>query len=53
MKNKNRKPQRVTLRDIAEKLGVSAATVSRALKNSKEISPTLRRKVHALAEKWN
>ena len=47
------KQQRVTLRDIAQKLGVSVATVSRALKNSKEISPELCERAHQLAEEWN
>lgn len=50
----NNKPtRRITLKDIATHLGVSVATVSRALKNSKEISPDLCRRVHELADEWN
>lgn len=50
----NNKPtRRITLKDIATHLGVSVATVSRALKNSKEIGPDLCRRVHALADEWN
>ena len=50
----NDKPtRRITLKDIANHLGVSVATVSRALKNSKEIGPDLCRRVHELADEWN
>ncbi|HSI86482.1 MAG: LacI family DNA-binding transcriptional regulator [Candidatus Methylacidiphilales bacterium] len=42
---------RVTLKDIASKLGVSHATVSLALKNHPRISKERRDEVHALAEK--
>lgn len=44
------KKQRVRLKDIAEKLGISTATVSRALRNRIEISEELRLKVKALAK---
>lgn len=44
------KKQRIRLKDIAEKLGVSTATVSRALRNRIEISEELRAKVKALAK---
>lgn len=37
------------LKDIAQHLGVSTATVSRALRNRPDISAVLREKVHALA----
>lgn len=47
------KPQRVTLREMAEELGVSVATVSRALKDSKEIGKELRQRVHQLAAERN
>lgn len=39
----------VTQKDIAEKLGVSINTVSRALRNSEEISLDLRKKIKELA----
>lgn len=42
----------VTIYDIAKHLGVSPATVSRALKDSPSISVNTRKKINALAEKW-
>jgi LacI family transcriptional regulator len=44
------KKQRIRLKDIAEKLNVSVATVSRALRNRIEISEELRIKVKSLAK---
>ncbi len=41
----------ITIYDIAEKLGVSPATVSRALNDSPSISVATRKKINALAEK--
>ncbi len=41
----------VTIYDIAEQLGVSPATVSRALNDSPSISINTRKKINALAEK--
>jgi len=41
----------ITIYDIAEQLGVSPATVSRALNNSPSISINTRKKITALAEK--
>ena len=38
-----------TLKDIADKLGVNKSTVSRALSDSKRISPAMRRKVQRAA----
>lgn len=40
----------VTIYDIADKLGVSPATVSRALKNNPSTSLSTRKKINALAE---
>lgn len=45
--------RRTSLKDLARELGVSIATVSRALRDSREISEELRRKVKALADKYN
>ena len=42
-----------SLRDIARELGVSAATVSRALHGSKEISRGMRERVQLLAKQMN
>lgn len=53
-KEKNRKlakSQRVTLRDIAHEIGVSHVTVSRALRNSSEISAAMRERILRKAEK--
>ena len=41
----------ITIYDIAEQLGVSSATVSRALNDSSAISINTRKKINALAEK--
>ncbi len=41
----------ITIYDLATQLGVSPATVSRALKNNPEISISTRKKINALAEK--
>lgn len=43
----------ISLKDLATELGVSISTVSRALRNSEEISPAMRKKVKALAKKLN
>ena len=48
--NKNRP---VSLKDLALELGVSISTVSRALKNSSEVSSEMKAKVKALAKKRN
>ncbi len=47
------KKRPVSLRDLASELGVSISTVSRALKNSPEISMEMREKVKKLAKKRN
>lgn len=44
---------RTSLKDLAETLGVSIATVSRALGNSHEVSDEMKTKVRALAHKMN
>lgn len=43
----------VSLKDIALELGVSISTVSRALKNSPEISDSMKRKIQTLAKERN
>jgi len=43
----------VSLKDLAIELGVSVSTVSRALKNSPEISPGMKEKIKLLAKKRN
>lgn len=43
------RPFRISMRDIAERLNVSKATVSRALRNSPEISKKLCKRVQAVA----
>lgn len=43
----------VTIKDIAEQLGISPSTVSRALKNHPEISEATKRAVNELAKKLN
>jgi LacI family transcriptional regulator len=43
-------PRRVSLRDIARQLKISAATVSRALRDDRRISEPVRRKVREVAE---
>lgn len=43
----------ISLKDLAQELGVSISTVSRALKNHPDISPEMTKKVQALAEERN
>lgn len=43
----------ISLKDLANELGVSVSTVSRALNDSYEISPEMRERVKTLAEQWN
>ncbi len=43
----------ISLKDLAQELGVSISTVSRALKNHPDISPELTKKIKDLAEKRN
>ena len=45
--------RRTSLKDIARELGVSIATVSRALRDSPEIGQAMQEKVKALARKMN
>lgn len=45
------KSQRVTIKDIARELGVSASTVSRAMKDHPDISPATKKLVNELVEK--
>ena len=47
------KQQRVSLKDMSAMLGVSIATVSRALRNSHEVGEDMRRKVQNLAKELN
>lgn len=47
------KKHRTSLKDLARELGVSIATVSRALRNSPEIGKDMQEKVKALAVKLN
>lgn len=47
------KQRRTSLKDLADQLGVSIATVSRALRNSYEVSPEMRAKVQRLAKELN
>jgi LacI family transcriptional regulator len=49
----NMAPHRISLKDLAEQLGVSIATVSRALHSSPEIGKEMQEKVKALAKKLN
>lgn len=42
--------QRVTIKQLADELGLSPSTVSRALRNHKDISPVTRRAVQELAD---
>ena len=44
------KQHRVSLKDLAAQLGVSIATVSRALRNSHEVGEELRLRVQKLAK---
>jgi LacI family transcriptional regulator len=43
----------VSLKDIAKELNLSISTVSRAIRNTGEISPATRKAVLDLAEKWS
>lgn len=45
--------RRTSLKDLAQKLGVSIATVSRALRNSPEIGKEMQERVKALAAEMN
>ncbi|MGB0523099.1 MAG: LacI family DNA-binding transcriptional regulator [Flammeovirgaceae bacterium] len=47
------KKNQVTLKDIAQHLGVSVATVSRALKDFPDIGEETKQAVKKLAEEWN
>ncbi len=49
----NKKQHRTSLKDLAMELGVSIATVSRALRNSPEIGLDMQRRVKELAKKLN
>lgn len=45
--------RQITLADLAKELGISTATVSRALKDYPDISDQTKKRVIALAKKWN
>lgn len=45
--------KRIRLKDLAEQLGVSIPTVSRALKDRPDISPDLKIRIKELADKWH
>lgn len=45
--------QKITLKDIARELEVSISTVSKALKNSEEISTETKKKIQAFAKYYN
>lgn len=47
------KQRRTSLRDLADRLGVSIATVSRALRNSHEVGEEMTQKVKQLAKELN
>ena len=47
------KPHRTSLKDLAHELGVSIATVSRALRESPEIGKDMQERVKVLAKKMN
>lgn len=49
----NSKQRHTSLKDLAEELGVSMATVSRALRDSNEVSEETRLRVRELAKKLN
>ncbi|MBQ7512462.1 MAG: LacI family DNA-binding transcriptional regulator [Prevotella sp.] len=49
----NRKQHRVSLKDLAQELGVSIATVSRALRSSPEIGKDMQQRVKDLAKRLN
>ncbi|HON19662.1 MAG TPA: LacI family DNA-binding transcriptional regulator, partial [Salinivirgaceae bacterium] len=43
----------ITIKDIAKALGISASTVSRALKDHPDIAPETKKQVNELAKKLN
>ena len=47
------KQRRTSLKDLAQQLGVSIATVSRALRNSHEVGDDMKRRIQALAKEMN
>ena len=47
------RPQQITMKDIARDLGVSVATVSRALRDSPRISPQQKERIQAYAREHN
>ena len=47
----NNRQHRISLKDLAKELGVSIATVSRALRNSPEIGAEMQQRVKDLAKK--
>ena len=49
----NKRQHRISLKDLAKELGVSIATVSRALRNSPEIGAEMQKRVKDLAKKLN
>ena len=49
----NMKQRRTSLKDLADRLGVSIATVSRALRNSHEVGEEMTQKVKRLAKELN
>ena len=49
----NNTRHRTSLKDLAARLGVSIATVSRALRNSPEIGHEMQENVKALAKELN
>ena len=51
--NNNLPQRRTSLKDLARELGVSIATVSRALRNSPEIGAEMQKRVKDLAKKLN
>ena len=52
-KNNNNPRRRTSLKDLAHELGVSIATVSRALRSSPEIGVEMQQRVKELAKKMN
>ena len=50
---KEHKRDKYSLNDIAQMMGVSKATVSRALSGSKGVGPELRKKITAMADELN
>ena len=47
------KRTRITIKDIANELNISASTVSRALQDHPALKKETKEAVRALAEKWN